>query len=111
MVANYAGSWALVHVLKNSDEDLARRFDRFMLALGRGEDARQAWRDGFPALTDGALDERLRAFYARRETTLLRAPYEPGVPEIVGVRTMSSVEVHLLWAAVRPWTAEGLAKA
>lgn len=108
---SYMSAWSLVHVLKNSPEGYAPRFDRYLLALGGGADPQAAWSEHFGEVSFAALDSSLQAFYMRRETTVLRAPYEvdPSAGDDPAVSAMSPDAVRLLWAAIRPWTPENLA--
>lgn len=105
VTAFYAGAWALTHVLKNSSGAYPRMFDAFLLALSAGTEPHLAWSAAFRGVDFAALDRSLGAFYMRRDTTVLRAPYEPPrTARVERARKLAPAEVYLLRAAVRPWT-------
>lgn len=102
VLVNYATAWALVHTLRNGPSRLAARFDDLLAGLAAGKSAAAAWSDAYRSIGTETIDAALDDFMARRETTLLRAPYEPRVAELESTRELTALEVHLLWAAIRP---------
>jgi len=108
----YAGSWALVHMLRNLDDRHRRPFGAYLDALAGGARARNAWEQSFASIAPDALQLDFDA-YLRKGSLTVRArrfvPREPPPPE--EERTLSDAEVHLLWARLDAWGGQGTARA
>ncbi|WAS95172.1 hypothetical protein [Nannocystis punicea] len=103
VIANYAGAWALVHFLK-STSTYESRFASFLSALGAGESPEQAWQAGFGTVARTELEAEFQRYLNDRTHMVLRTDYVPPAQPPAAARTMTADEVHLLWAAIRPWT-------
>jgi hypothetical protein len=101
--ANYAASWALVHMLEMSDPDLRRRFGAFLHELRRPEaDPRKTFADSFRGVDLQARLDR----YVRRG----RMPYVSTTAPVprrgaARVRQLSPGQAHLQWALL--WSGAG----
>lgn len=101
--AFYAGSWALVHMLSNGPDPYPHKFNVFMDAVQRGRRPKLAWRETFSDLGRDRIEADFRAYLAS-QTKARSTPYEPrALPALGRERAMSSAEVHVLWARLRPW--------
>jgi tetratricopeptide (TPR) repeat protein len=98
----YAGAYALVHLMRNGPDPVRRRFDVFVAAMNAGARADRAWAESFGVIAEESLEKAFRSHLAAwREWDLFGARVDSlpaAVPE--QVRTMSDVEVHLLWARI-----------
>ncbi len=104
VVLFYAAAWALIHVIKNGSESYPAMLDAFLVDLSAGTEPEVAWGEAFKFVSASAFDRDLAAFYARRETVVLRTDYRPPVTKVsLERRTLPAADVRLLWAALRPW--------
>src|SRR5262249_30912702 len=88
---SYATGWGLVHVLQDAHRPA---FAAFLNALAQGAKVDEAWDRTLGVVSDEALDAELRAFLGRRETAVLRAPYEPRAGQAGAPRPLRDAEVH-----------------
>ena len=103
-VANYAGAWALVHLLLSSP-DRAARLQALIDDLAADVAPVQAWRRRFGDVPLQALDEVYWRYLNRVEMQARLQPLSPRAPPVIGApRPLSDAEVHLLWARLRPWS-------
>lgn len=102
VTANYAGSWALVHMLKSSPEPYPFGLEAFMLGIGAGDESTHAWSEAFQGVDAAKLEADFQAYLLKGERIVLRAPYQPPAPKIEKVEEMAPVDVHLLWAYIMP---------
>ena len=103
-LGSYLGAWALVHFLRNSTPDRARRFDRYFAALDAGARHERAWQDAFGDLDPAELESAFSLHVAalRRESKVWRSPWqEPPAPPVV-TRRLDEAEARLVWVRVRP---------
>ncbi len=103
-LANYATSWALVHLLQNGDDGDRARFARLLDGLAAGAEPAAAWRRAFGDVPTDALSRRLTRYVLHREVPVRRVPFPaPDPPPVEAVRPLDDAAVHLLWARIRPW--------
>jgi tetratricopeptide (TPR) repeat protein len=105
--ANYAGAWALVHMLQHGPDPYPRHFAAFLQALSHGIRADEAWADAFGADEPAQLERDFRE-YLRSEPEIRSDPYTLKSRRLrISVRTLPDADVHLLWARLRPWETPG----
>lgn len=107
MMRNRAGAWALVHLLKNGPERYREQFDRVLSELQQGWEGPAG--DGFSSLDPKLFEEDFREWlvsFTQGGSIIRRARYEDKPGSIERFVSMSPVDVHLLWAALRPALAE-----
>jgi hypothetical protein len=96
-VYNYAGSWALVHLLEVGDPDLAPRFQRYLGALdGRHPDPEQVWQAEFAGID---LQARLPRYLGSLDGTHLEM--DVSLPRRSAPQTrvleVAEANLHLAW--------------
>jgi hypothetical protein len=102
-LVNYAGAWALVHMLTNGPDAYRARFSAFLDALRAGSGRDQAWANSVGALDPRALEDDFRKYLLLREVRTWTTAYTPRVVEAkIEARAMVDGEVHLLWERLRP---------
>jgi tetratricopeptide (TPR) repeat protein len=100
VAANYAGAWALVHLLRDGPAPYPRQFEVFMGRLAAGKPPDIAWNETFPAASMETIERDYQASLLRPETPPSR-DYTPRQAPIDTERAMAADEVHLLLAAIR----------
>ena len=98
--ANYAGAWALVHMMWNTTPERRAAFRRYLNDLAAGIGPDQAWRKEIGAPDSPTLDDDVRAHLLRSEDAVWKVDYQPHDDAMPRVRALRDSEVHLLWAGV-----------
>ena len=96
---NYAGAWALVHLLKHGDLRLAPLFIRYQRALHEGTEEADAWESSFANID---VAGRYRSYLGEEVYARVRSVRVPE-PEGITVRPLSSGEAGLMLAALERW--------
>lgn len=98
-VANYAGAWALVHLLRFGEPRFYAPFVRYERALHAGEKEPTAWDTNFGGLNVASRYQRYLT-----EDYFARARQVQTLPEVgLQARPMSPEEVALLLAELQRW--------
>jgi Flp pilus assembly protein TadD len=100
--AHYAGSWHAIHLLQFGDSTLSERFSRYLGALARGEEDREAWSKAFAGVDVASRYQQ----YLGTEYKMGSRPIDLVEPREPIVRSMSEVEVALLWARLHGWSSK-----
>jgi tetratricopeptide (TPR) repeat protein len=106
MAAHYAAAWSLVHMLLTSDT-YAEAFGVYLGRIHEGAREGAAWQDAFGRLPEEQITKDYQAALVPKEVTLIRAKWASPAFTAENVRPMTSSEVHVLWARLRPDTPEG----
>lgn len=98
-VAHYAGSWALIHLLRYGEPSFNAPFNRYQRALDAGENEASAWHASFAELDVAGRYQRYLTedYFARART--VRTPK----PMNLHARPLSQGETALLLAELEPW--------
>lgn len=98
-IAHYAGSWALVHLLRYGEPSFYAPFNRYQRALNAGEDEASAWEASFADLDVAARYRRYLTedYFARARTVQTPRPTN------LQARALSQGETALLLAELEPW--------
>ncbi len=110
--AHYAGSWALVHLLRNGPEGIVTRFADYVHRLERSEPPFEAWASAFEAVPESALDQAHLELMRAPQRMLLRREYTPPKVEITRDELLDEAGYRLVQARLA-WHRgpEGLAEA
>ena len=103
---NYAGAWALVHLLKVGDLSLSPAFKRYLEALNLGTEEEVAWQLSFAGL---GIPQRYEAYLLKHPYARVRSMHVPE-PEGLEARPMSRGEAALMLAQLETWTEKQGAK-
>jgi hypothetical protein len=107
----YAGSWMLVHLLRNGPETYRRRFDVLVRALSEGRAADEAWAMSIAGLPEETLERDFDAHATAPEWSIFGSKIAARPRSSLAVRAMRPAEVHWLWARAAPPTTAGTAVA
>ena len=103
---NYAGAWALVHLLKQGDLSLSPPFIRYMRSLEAGKPESVAWQQSFG---DRDIAKRYRS-YLREDLYSRVRSVQVAEPEGLLARPMSPGEAALMLAELEAWSDDKSAK-
>ncbi len=103
---NYAGAWALVHLLKVGDLSLSPLFIRYLRALRAGTEESAAWRASFEDLN---IPERYQGYLSEHHYSRLRSMHI-AEPEGLRAQPMSRGEAALMLAQLEAWDDHKAAK-
>lgn len=106
MSVHYAAAWTLVHMLL-TDETYASAFSKCLERIHEGASEAVAWQETVGTLSAHRLEEDYQQALVPKEVTVLRAKWSVPPYGAVKDRAMTSSEVHVLWARLRPETPEG----
>jgi len=101
VTANYAGAWTLVHTLLHRPE-YAAQFNRYMALMGEGRGHTDAWDAAFSGVDITSIETDMQTTLTSREVAPLHTKYSPSTSTIETSRSLTTLEVHLLWASVLP---------
>ncbi len=96
---NYAGAWALVHLLKLGDLSLSPRFIRYLEALHAGKEEGAAWHASFG---DRDIAGRYKAYLSENWSARVRTMHV-SEPKGLAARPMSRGEAALMLAQLERW--------
>jgi len=98
-LAHYAGSWALIHLLRYGEPSFYAPFNRYQHALNAGQDEASAWEASFGQLDVAARYQRYLTedYFARARTVQTPRPTNSEA------HALSQGETALLLAELEPW--------
>lgn len=105
-LTNYAGAWALVHLLKMGDLSLSPPFNRYLQALHAGTEESAAWWASFGGLN---IPERYRGYLFEHHYARVRSMHI-AEPEGLVAQPMSRGEAALMLAQLEAWDDQKAAK-
>ncbi len=110
MAEHYVAAWSLVHLLLTNDR-YAPTFGKYLDRIHDGASEAAAWQETVGRMSAQALTEDYQRALVPEELMLVRAKW--GAPPYAAEsnRPMTSGEVHVLWAQLRPQTPGGRAAA
>lgn len=101
--ANYAGAFALIHLLQQ-DASLKPRFLQMLAAVAGGARTREAFRATFADMKPGELEGMFQRYLHRMSFEPYATPFTSRALEAPGQpRPLSAAEVHVLRARLVPW--------
>ena len=104
--AHYQAAWTLVHMLLTSAE-YTDAFGKYLQRLHGGERDAAAWNETLGQLPAAKLANDYQLALVPNEVVQIRDKWSPPAHRADSVRSMSSSEVHTLWARLRPDTPQG----
>ncbi|MGZ3428787.1 MAG: tetratricopeptide repeat protein, partial [Polyangia bacterium] len=99
-VRYYSTAWGIVYLLYTRH---AEAFARYRAALAGGARGEAAWRGAFGAFGPRELDAEMHEWFSVDRPWAHAVPMALPLRDARSVRTLAPVDVHLLWAALRPW--------
>jgi tetratricopeptide (TPR) repeat protein len=106
MGVHYEGAWSLVHMLLTNDS-YSETFAKYLARIHDGDKEDAAWEQTLGRFLEAQLAKDYEAALVPQEVTLLRAKWRAPAYKPESVRPLTSSEVHVLWARLRPDTPEG----
>jgi hypothetical protein len=96
----YFAAWKLVHLLNNGNDDLRRRFLRYLNELRGGGHPDGSWREAFGDLPAGHLGREYDGYQRRPRMNIWKTRAEWAEPAPPRVRGMRAGETHVMWAGL-----------
>ena len=110
MASHYEGAWSLVHLFLTNDS-YADAFVKYLARIHDGDNEDAAWQQTIGQIPEEKLAKDYEASLVPTEVMLQRAKWSAPPSGAQGIRPMTSTEVHVLWARLRPDTPAGQAAA
>jgi hypothetical protein len=107
---HYHAAWTLVHMLLTSVE-YTDAFGKYLQRLHAGERDAAAWNETLGRVPAHKLAHDYQLALVPNEVLQIRDKWSPPAYRADDFRSMSSGEVHTLWAGLRPDTPQGLTDA